>query len=180
MSLNTYLFFDGNCREAFEFYRSVFGGEFSVIQTFENGPPDMNVPESEKDRIMHVSLPIGSAVLMGSDSCSAFGPPPVAGDNFAISLIGGSREHCDDVFATLSQGGTVKMPMQETFWGRLFRHLAGPVRRQLDDQLRDAEGVGTRSGAHRRDVLRRSCVTNGRRCGRFGAIGPLSATGSRG
>ena len=66
MSLNTYLFFDGNCREAFEFYRSVFGGEFSVIQTFGNGPPDLNVPESEKDRIMHVSLPIGSAVLMGA------------------------------------------------------------------------------------------------------------------
>ena len=120
MSLNTYLFFDGNCREAFEFYRSVFGGEFSVIQTFGNGPPDMNVPESERDRIMHVSLPIGSAVLMGSDSCSAFGPPPVAGDNFAISLIGESREHCDDVFARLSEGGTVKMPMQEAFWGAYF------------------------------------------------------------
>ena len=120
MSLNTYLFFDGNCREAFEFYRSVFGGEFSVIQTFGNGPPDMNVPESERDRIMHVSLPIGSAVLMGSDSCSAFGPPPVAGDNFAISLIGESREHCDDVFARLSEGGTVKMPLQETFWGAYF------------------------------------------------------------
>ena len=120
MSLNTYLFFDGNCREAFEFYRSVFGGEFSVIQTFGDGPPDMGVPEAEKDRIMHVSLPIGSGVLMGSDSSSAFGPPPVEGSNFSLSVEGNSREHCDEVFAKLSVGGTVKMPMQDTFWGAYF------------------------------------------------------------
>ena len=120
MSLSTYLFFDGNCREAFEFYRSVFGGEFEAVQTFGDGPPDMNVPEAEKDRIMHVSLPIGSSVLMGSDSTSAFGPAPVAGDNFAISIDGESREHCDEIFAKLSEGGTVKMPMEETFWGDYF------------------------------------------------------------
>ena len=120
MSLSTYLFFDGNCREAFEFYRSVFGGELSVLQTFGDGPPDMNVPEAEKDRIMHVSLPVGSGVLMGSDSMSAFGPPPVQGTNFAISIEGESREHCDAVSAKLSEGGTVKMPMQETFWGAYF------------------------------------------------------------
>ena len=120
MSINVYLTFDGNCREVFEFYRSVFGGEFSAFVTFGEGPPDMNVPEAEKDRIMHVSLPIGSGVLMGSDSCSAFGPPPVAGTNFEIALIGESREHCDAVFAKLSEGGSVKMPMQETFWGSWF------------------------------------------------------------
>ena len=120
MSLNTYLFFDDNCREVFEFYRSVFGGEFSAIQTYGEGPPDMDVPEAEKDRIMHVSLPIGSSVLMGSDSCSVFGPPPVTGDNFSISIDVDSREQCDDLFAKLSEGGTVKMPMQETFWGAYF------------------------------------------------------------
>ena len=120
MSLNTYLFFDDNCREVFEFYRSVFGGDFSAIQTYGDGPPDMGVPEAEKDRIMHVSLPIGSSVLMGSDSCSAFGPPPVVGSNFSISIIGQSKEHCDDIFAKLSEGGTVKMAMGETFWGAYF------------------------------------------------------------
>ena len=124
MSLSTYLFFDGNCREAFEFYRSVFGGEFSELQTFGEGPPDMNVPEAEQDRIMQVSLPIGSGVLMGSDSTSAFGPPPVQGTNFAISIAGDSREHCDEVLAGLSEGGTVKMPMQETFWGAYFGNWA--------------------------------------------------------
>ena len=120
MSLNVYLTFDGNCREVFEFYRSVFSGEFSAFVTFGEGPPDMNVPKAEKDRIMHVSLPIGSGVLMGSDSCSAFGPPPVTGNNFSISLPGESRDHCDDVFARLSEGGSVKMPMQEMFWDAYF------------------------------------------------------------
>ena len=120
MSLNTYLFFDGNCREAFEFYRSVFGGEYQVLQTFGDGPPDLQVAEEEKDRIMHVSLPVGSSVLMGSDSASGFGPPPAQGTNFAISITAESREHCDEVFAKLSAGGTVQMPMQETFWGSYF------------------------------------------------------------
>ena len=60
MTLNTYLHFNGNCREAFEFYRSVFGGEFLFIDTFANGPEDFEVPEAERDNIMHVSLPIGS------------------------------------------------------------------------------------------------------------------------
>ena len=120
MSLSAYLFFDGDCREAFELYRSVFRGEYQVLQTFGDGPPDMGVPVSEKDRIMHVSLDIGSAVLTGSDSCSAFGPPPVTGSNFAISIAGVSKEQCDEVFAKLSEGGTVRMPMQETFWGAYF------------------------------------------------------------
>ena len=120
MSLNTYLTFDGNCREAFEFYRSVFGGEFAVIQTFGDGPPDMGVPDDEKDRIMHVSLPVGASVLMGSDSCAAFGPPPVAGTNFTISILGESKAHCDEMCAKLSDGGNLMMPMNESFWGAYF------------------------------------------------------------
>lgn len=120
MSLNPYLTFDGNCREVFEFYRSVFGGEFSAIQTFADGPPDMGVPDAEKGLIMHVSLPVGSSVLMGSDRSTAFGPAPAVGTNFSISMSGDSREHCDELFAKLSEGGVVKMPMSETFWGAYF------------------------------------------------------------
>ena len=82
MQLNTYLTFDTNCREAFEFYRTVFGGEYAEIHTFDEAPPDMGVPEHERGLIMHVSLPIGSSVLMGSDSSSTQGPPPVVGSNF--------------------------------------------------------------------------------------------------
>ena len=75
MSLSAYLTFDGNCREAFEFDRSVFGGEFSVIQTFADGRPDMPVPGEIKDQIMHVSLPVGFSVPMVSDRGPGFGPP---------------------------------------------------------------------------------------------------------
>ena len=91
MSLNTYLTFNDNCREVFEFYRSVFGSEFDTIVTFREGPPDMGIAEAEQDRIMHVSLPIGSSILMGSDSCSAFGPPPITGSNFSISFSAETR-----------------------------------------------------------------------------------------
>ena len=120
MSLNTYLTFESNCREVFEFYRSVFGGEFAMITTFGEGPSDMGTLEEEMDRIMHVSLPIGSSVLMGSDSCSAFGPPPVVGNNFYISFSADSREEADDRFAKLSEGGEVEMEMQDMFWGAYF------------------------------------------------------------
>ena len=120
MSLNTYLTFNGNCREAFEFYRSVFGGDYPFLQTFGDAPQEMGVPDAEKDLIMHVSLPVGSSMLMGSDSCSAFGPPAEIGNNFAISIEVDSREKCDEYLAKLSEGGTVKMPMQDTFWGAYF------------------------------------------------------------
>lgn len=119
MALNTYLTFDGNCRKAFEFYRSVFGGDFVEFQTFADGPPDMPVSEAEKGRVMHVALPIGSSVLMGSDS-SGFGPPVAAGNNFSLSVDAESRERCDELFGKLSAGGAVVMPLQDMFWGAYF------------------------------------------------------------
>ena len=120
MSLNIYLFFDDNCAEAFEFYKSVFGGEFSDFSTFGEGPPDMDIPDDEKDRVMHVSLPIGSTTLMGSDACTAFGPPRTPGTNFAVSYDSGSRAEADRVFAALLDGGNVSMPLDEMFWGAYF------------------------------------------------------------
>ena len=120
MTLSTYLNFNGNCREAFEFYRSVFGGEFSFLVTFREGPPDMGIPEEEMDNIMHMSLPIGSSVLMGSDTSPAFGPPAVIGNNFSISYLTESKEETDDLFAKVSEGGTVTMPPADMFWGSYF------------------------------------------------------------
>ena len=122
MSLNIYLTFDGNCRSAFEFYQSVFGGDYQAFQTFEQGPEDMRVAEDEKDKVMHVSLPIGDGVLMGSDN-SSFGPPLAVGNNFSISVEGESRTHCDEVFERLSEGGAVTMPLQEMFWGSYYGML---------------------------------------------------------
>ena len=119
MSLNVYLHFKGNCREAFEFYRSVFGGEFAIVQTFRDGPPDMGVKEEELDQVMHVSYPIGANVLMGSDTPDMFGVTEV-GNNFSISYSPSSREETDELFAKISEGGVVTMPLQDMFWGAYF------------------------------------------------------------
>ena len=120
MTISTYLTFGGDCRAAFEFYRSVFGGEFTVMQTFGDGPPDMGVPEQDRGLIMHVSLPIGAGVLMGSDAVAAFSPAPVTGTNFSLSVAPDSREQADSLLAQLSAGGTVTMPLQDMFWGSYF------------------------------------------------------------
>ncbi len=120
--INIYLNFDGNCREVFEYYRSVFGGEFAIMQTFRNGPPDMGMPvaDDELDNVMHVSFPIGESVLMGSDTPSGFGMPHAPGNNFSISVSPESREEADRLFARLSDGGEVGMPMADMFWGSYF------------------------------------------------------------
>ena len=120
MTLSIYLNFDGNCRDAFEFYRSVFGSDYIHISTFSEGPDDMPVSEEEKDRIMHVSLPIGSSVLMGSDTSPSFSPPHQAGNNFSVSCHPESREETDRLFTAMSAGGTVTMPLSDQFWGSYF------------------------------------------------------------
>ncbi len=120
MALNPYLTFNGNCREAFDFYRSVFGGEFGLVSTFRDGPDDMGIPSEELDLMMHISLQIGSGFLLGSDSISAFGPEPVVGTNVAICFDVKNREQADEVFAGLSAGGEVQMPMGDMFWGAYF------------------------------------------------------------
>ena len=120
MSLTIYLYFNGNCREVFEFYRSIFGGEFEMLSTFREGPEDMPLPEDVLNQVMHVAYPIGSSMLMGSDMPSQFGPTPVQGSNFSISYTSSSREEADELFAKLSDGGTVTMPMEDQFWGAYF------------------------------------------------------------
>ncbi|MXX93632.1 MAG: VOC family protein [Chloroflexi bacterium] len=120
MSLTIYLHFNGNCREAFEFYRSIFGGEFEMISTFREGPEGMPLPEDVLDQVMHVSYPIGSSMLMGSDVPEQFAPPPVQGSNFSISYQPESKAAADELFAKLSDGGTVTMPMEDQFWGAYF------------------------------------------------------------
>lgn len=120
MSLNIYLTFDGNCREVFDYYKSIFGGDYMAFETFGNGPPEMKVADADKDKVMHVSLPVGNSVLMGSDTVEGFGGPVTVGNNFSISVVGHSKEHCDEVFGSLADGGTVTMPLQETFWGSYF------------------------------------------------------------
>ena len=120
MDLNTYLNFRGNCREAFEFDRSVFGGDFLMMSSFREAPPGTEIPEEEMDDVMHVSLPVGDSILMGSDIPTGFGPPVVEGNNFSVSIGTESREQTDDLFAKLSEGGRVTMPLADMFWGAYF------------------------------------------------------------
>ena len=120
MSVLTYLNFNGNCREVLEFYRFVFGREYMIMQTFGDGPPNMGIAESDKDKIMHATLMIGDGVIMGSDKPSGFGPPPVVGNNFSLTYPTQSKKETDELFAKMSEGGTVTMPVQEMFWGSYF------------------------------------------------------------
>jgi PhnB protein len=121
-AVNPYLIFNGNCEEAFLFYKSVFGGEFPYIGKFSDMPLDENSPklsDADANRVMHVSLPIGNTILMGSDSNEASGDVAF-GSNVSISINAESTDEADRIFNGLSAGGNSFMPMSKTFWGAYF------------------------------------------------------------
>ncbi len=120
-AINPYLTFNGNCEDAFNFYLSVFGGEFTYIGRFGEMPSEQPVPEEAKNKVMHVSLPISKETnLLGSDALETFGGVPKMGDNIAISINAESTVEADKLFNSLSAGGKVTMPMNKTFWGAYF------------------------------------------------------------
>ena len=124
--VNAYLTFDGNCEEAFEFYKSVFGGDYLSIGRFSEMPEDprYTVTETDKNRIMHVSLPISQeSILMGSDKFSGLGPELNMGNNFSLSANTKDTNEADRIFAALAVKGQVTMPMENTFWGSYFGSL---------------------------------------------------------
>ena len=119
---NTYLNFNGNCEEAFNFYKSALGGEFGNISRFGEMPKsdDYKVPETDMSKIMHISLPVGTSVLMGSDSCGDWAPTFVQGNNFSVSITPESKQEADTIFNALSEGGQITTPLHNTFWGAYF------------------------------------------------------------
>lgn len=126
-TVNIYLTFDGNCEEAFTFYKSVFGGDFQYVGRFNEMPPSEGMPEmpaEQGNKIMHVSLPVSrETVLMGSDTGGDWCGSIVSGNNFSVSVNTDSKEEADRLFNGLSAGGTVTMPMDNTFWGSYFGML---------------------------------------------------------
>ncbi len=122
---NTYLNFNGNCEDAFNFYKSVFGGEFTYIGRFGEMPEseDYKLAEADKNKVMHVSLPIGSSILMGSDCGGDWAPTFKQGNNFSVSISAESKEEADKIFDALSEGGKITMPLENTFWGDYFGML---------------------------------------------------------
>jgi len=121
--VNIYLNFNGNCEEAFNFYKSVFGGEFPYVGKFKDMPADGGKPVDPElaDKIMHISLPISQeTMLMGSDVGGEWASSFQPGNNFSISINTDSKEETDRLFNGLSDGGVVTMPLQTTFWGDYF------------------------------------------------------------
>ncbi|MBN9285740.1 MULTISPECIES: VOC family protein [Flavobacterium] len=121
-NVNPYLTFNGTCEAAFDFYQSVFGGEFPYKGKYKDMPPgEYPLPDAEKEKIMHICLPIGGgSMLMGSDSSEAFGKATTMGDNIAISINTDSEEEATRLFNGLSAGGKITMPLDKTFWGAFF------------------------------------------------------------
>lgn len=121
VSINPYLNFLGNTEEAFNFYKSVFGGEFTTLQRFRDIPGTENMPAGDLDKIMHVSLPIGNGyVLMATDALESSGHKITIGNNINISINVESEEEANTIFNGLSAGGKIEMPMEKTFWGAYF------------------------------------------------------------
>lgn len=120
-AVNSYLNFNGNCREAMKFYASCFGAELRMMP-FSEAPEGMpNIPKEAKDRIMHAHLAKGPLVLMASD-CPP-GMPLQPGNNFSIAVDCESAQEIDQLFSAVGKNGKVLMPLGETFWAHRFGML---------------------------------------------------------
>jgi len=119
--INPHINFNGNAEEAFNFYKSVFGGEFSKIMRFkELSSPEFTIPENEANKIMLIALPIGNTILMANDVPESMGPTNENENRSKISISTESKEEADKLFYGLSTGGQVEMPISESPWGTYF------------------------------------------------------------
>ena len=119
--INPYINFNGNCEEAFYFYKSVFGGEFAMISRFKDlESSDFQVTEHEANKIMHIALPIGKNVLMGNDVPEILGKVNENENRSKISISAVNRDEANHLFNGLSAGGTIEMPIDDSPWGSYF------------------------------------------------------------
>jgi PhnB protein len=120
-AVNPYLNFSGNTEEAFNFYKSVFGGDFLTVMRFKDNPGCEGISEADKNRIMHIALPIGNGnILMATDALESLGQKLIVGNNFYIALGPESKEEAERLFNGLSVGGKIEMPLQDMFWGAYY------------------------------------------------------------
>ncbi len=119
MNLVPYLYFDGTCADAIEFYAKVFGGTISAMQRWSEMPPNPNypIPDDQKNRVMHTHMDAKAFSLMGSD-----GSPGTEqkGGNISLSLNFEDVAEGERLFEALSSGGNVETPLTEMFWGAKF------------------------------------------------------------
>ena len=125
VKVNSYLNFAGNAEEAFSFYKSVFGSEFSSVVRFKDMPMEgVTVPADDQDKLLHIALPLGEDnVLMASDALESLGQKVVQGNNVYVSVHPDSREEADRIFDALSQGADIEMPIADQVWGDYFGSL---------------------------------------------------------
>lgn len=123
MALDIYINFNGNCREAVEFYTEVFGAEKQPIMTFGDTPPDPNfkLPEESKNLIMHTFLMINGTKIMFSDVFP--GMPFIEGNNISLTVVMKDKEQVESLYNKLKEGGKIEMELQETFWSKCYANL---------------------------------------------------------
>jgi len=120
-TINPYINFNGNAEEAFNFYKSVFGGEFETIVRFKDlESPEFPVPENEANKIMRIVLPIGENTLIANDVPESMGPVNENENRSKIAISAETKEEADKLFKGLSEGGAVEMPMAKSPWGTYF------------------------------------------------------------
>ena len=121
-AVQTYLFFNGTCEQAVEFYRGALGAEVQMLMRYKESPeppPPGAVPPGWDNKVMHVSFRIGGTVVMASDGCTD--QPGFGG--FSLSLAVPTQAEADRAFAALAEGGQVRMPLGKTFWSPRFGML---------------------------------------------------------
>jgi len=119
--INPYINFNGNAEEAFNFYKSVFGGEFAQITRFkEMSSPEFPVAENEANKIMRIALPIGKNVLIANDVPESMGKVNENENRSKISISAESKEEADKLFFALSAGGQIEFPIEDSPWGSYF------------------------------------------------------------
>ena len=119
--INPHINFNGNAQEAFDFYKSVFGGAFATIVRFKDiSSPEYPVAENEANKIMHIALPIGKNILMGNDVPESMGKVNEMENRSKISISAESREEADKLFSGLSAGGNIEVPIDDSPWGSYF------------------------------------------------------------
>jgi len=120
MQLNPYLNFNGNCAAAFKFYEKALGGKIQMMMTFAESPMAAQVPAAQRNKVIHARMTFGDQVLMGSDA-SPDRYEPMKG--FSVSLQVETAVEAEKIFKTLSEKGSVSMPIQKTFWAERFGAL---------------------------------------------------------
>lgn len=120
-TINPYLNFNGNTEDAFNFYKSVFGGEFLSILRFKETPDGKYLSESNREKIKHISLPIGQEyILIGTDTLEYKEESQIEENHYYISIQADSKEDAARIYKELSSGGKIEMPIQDTFWNAFF------------------------------------------------------------